>query len=77
VSVLACNRFRCDGTMCHRYSVEHGYICADCFEELCVRGPSTSISDFMKSPKTLGNSHQASRAYFEVVFSDGTRNEKK
>lgn len=34
--------------MCDRYSSKYGYICYDCYEELCKRKPN-SIKEFMAS----------------------------
>lgn len=35
MSVKACNRAGCENIMCNIYSPDFGYICCDCYEELC------------------------------------------
>lgn len=52
MSVLACNRYRCNNIMCDRLSSEHGYICDDCFDELIASNGYISIEDFMNTGKT-------------------------
>ena len=55
MSVLACNRDYCENVMCSRMSVEHGYICDECFNELVgcyMRDTSMSIKRFMTDDDT-------------------------
>lgn len=49
MSVLSCDRRGCTNIMCDRHSYEYGYICNECFEELCQK--HQSISKFMDSEK--------------------------
>lgn len=51
MSVLPCARYGCDGIMCDRHSHEHGYICDDCFTELCQMPFGTDIGEFMDTDK--------------------------
>ena len=46
MGVLNCSRKGCDNIMCYRYSIEYGYICHDCFNELL--NSDKKISKFMK-----------------------------
>ena len=50
MGVLACNRAGCDSIMCDYYSIEYGYICSECLNELRNK-PFTEIRSFMQSPK--------------------------
>jgi len=52
MSVLACDRAGCKNIMCDRYSYDYGYICNDCYSELCVVFP-VDIAEFMKTPKKI------------------------
>ena len=51
MGVLACGRRGCKEIMCNRYAPEFGYICDECFEELCNQGYDTSVLKFMDSCK--------------------------
>lgn len=51
MSVLSCSRRGCENIMCARHSHKHGYICADCFQELCNKGPHVDVAAFMHSRK--------------------------
>ena len=53
MGVLACNRRGCPNIMCDRYSHTYGYICSDCFIELCDK-PNISIREFMNTEKDDG-----------------------
>ena len=48
MSVLACQRFRCESIMCDHHSYEYGYICRGCLTELVARGAGTDIGSFMQ-----------------------------
>jgi hypothetical protein len=37
--------------MCNRYSIEYGYLCDECFQELVSKGIDTDIDEFMSSEK--------------------------
>jgi len=52
MSVLECSRKGCNSIMCDRLSHTYGYLCAECFEELCVS--DLEIEEFLKTEK--GNS---------------------
>ena len=67
MGVRACNRDGCDSISCDRCSLQHGYICWECFEELIKSGPKTRIIDFMKSLKQESN-EKAAIARFNVAF---------
>ena len=47
MSVLACRRRGCENIMCDRFSSEYGYLCDECFAELCKLPEGTRISRFM------------------------------
>ena len=49
MSVLACDRRGCTNIMCDRLSDNHGYICEECFAELCQK--PQDFEEFMNSPK--------------------------
>ncbi len=49
MGVLACDRCGCGNIMCDRLSHFHGYICNECFSELCESGMQPQ--DFMDSTK--------------------------
>lgn len=69
MGVLACNRNGCENVMCDRLSDEYGYICDECFEELCESDNFTNIEDFMKSKKGgSSNNKEAIYAYMDKVF---------
>lgn len=58
--------------MCDRYSVRHGYICEDCFEELVATGRQTDIKMFMdteKQPRELEDSNAVFNLY-DSIFPD-------
>ena len=38
MGVKECNRKGCENIMCDRYSTTFGYICNDCYEEMCCSG---------------------------------------
>lgn len=46
-----CDRNGCQNTMCERYANEHGYICNECFDELCKKLEPLDIAAFMMSRK--------------------------
>ena len=48
MSVLPCARSGCGGIMCDRFSYHYGYICEDCFGELCRLPEDTDIRSFMR-----------------------------
>lgn len=49
MGVMQCDRKECENIMCDRYSDKHGYICNECFEELCTRDRIISAEVFMKT----------------------------
>jgi len=49
MSVLACNRYKCENVMCDRLSDTFGYICNDCFDELVNTDPNMRIDRFMQT----------------------------
>lgn len=51
MGVMSCNRRGCESIMCSRISSAHGYICNECYEELCTTHP-LDIEAFMDSSKT-------------------------
>lgn len=67
MGVMNCHRNGCTNIMCDRYSDEHGYICSDCFEELCANN-NVDIDTFMLSNKVKKNNSRAWQAYCEVIF---------
>ena len=69
MGVLACNRRGCENIMCDRHSLEHGYICNECFEELIKLGLNADIHDFMDSVKgELINDIDESRVFWDKEF---------
>ena len=73
MSVLACNRTGCDRIMCDRHSVEYGYICYECFDELVEAVsflPAGNIQRFMESHKGVHLSDQKKVAedFLNTVF---------
>jgi len=68
MSVLNCNRRRCENIMCNRYSHTYGYICNECFEELVSLGPFVDIHSFMDSEQKYLISEQEVRAIYESIF---------
>ncbi len=70
MGVLSCARSGCENIMCDRYSSEYGYICDECFNELCAKGSDTDIEEFMYSdkPETApepDNAYEKFNAIFE------------
>ncbi len=55
--------------MCDRYSLSHGYICNDCFEEL-VATRNTDIETFMTNGKRSSAPEIDWHAYFDAEFPD-------
>jgi hypothetical protein len=49
MSVLECERNGCKNVMCDRLSHTYGYLCNECFDELC--GSDLEIEDFLKTRK--------------------------
>ena len=68
MGVMSCSRNECENVMCTRYSTEHGYICNECFDELCAKGDIFNVANFMKSVKPTRETRKASRAYYETLF---------
>jgi hypothetical protein len=54
--------------MCDRLSDAHGYICEECFDELCNSGVQTDIEEFMNSKKKDGINKDAAEQYFKIIF---------
>ena len=68
MSTNTCSRNGCYKTRCNRYAVEHGYICEECFNELCTLGPERiNIDDFMRSAKNPTHK-DASIKYYDSIF---------
>ena len=66
MSVLACDRRGCEGIMCDRLSSKFGYICDECFAELCQKGVVVKIEEFMdQSPRHW---LPGSEKYFDEIF---------
>lgn len=61
MSVLACDRSGCENIMCNRLSNDYGYICDECFAELCARR-ILSIGTFMNTPKD--------KRFYDVEYSE-------
>lgn len=54
MGVLSCNRRNCSNIMCDRYNTTFGYVCDDCFSEMCIAQKSDedfTIESFMRSDK--------------------------
>jgi hypothetical protein len=68
MGVLACDRKNCDRIMCDRYSIEYGYICDTCFDELVDSGKD--VAEFMDTefnPNMV--TKKEVRAKYESIFS--------
>lgn len=70
MGVMSCSRNGCNNIMCHRYSVEYGYICNECFEELVHS--NLNATDFMYTKKTNDSDRYD---YYDREFPN-TRNEE-
>lgn len=71
MSVLPCNRHGCENIMCDRHSIEYGYICDECFEELVALKkamPHATTDEFMDSPKQSSTSDADARGWLDAVF---------
>ena len=70
MGVMECSRRGCTSVMCDRYNQDHGYICSDCFEELCNLGVQVNIKTFMESEKEKKSFEEsgAVHAYFDTLF---------
>lgn len=52
MGILRCSRKNCKAVMCDRHSKEHGYICNECFEELCeVWKNRGTVEEFLENSK--------------------------
>ena len=67
MGVMACDRNGCEKIMCDRYSDEYGYLCYECFNELCETGATTDIETFMNTKKGIKN-YKAAKARYEIEF---------
>ena len=68
MGVMTCNRRGCNNIMCDRYSDEYGYICSECFEELCNR-PEIKITEFMnKRKRKQSTNKEAWYKYIDAIF---------
>jgi len=65
MSVLACNRGNCENIMCDRLSHDYGYICNECFAELCGV-EDVSIVVFMSSNVGAYLETEDERTYEEI-----------
>lgn len=73
MGVMACGRVGCDNILCDIYMDDHGYICADCLDDLNALKRNTPghlrgsvydfIEKFMDSPKSRSGSDD-----FDVEF---------
>ena len=65
----SCSRNGCENVMCYKYSDIHGYICYDCFDELCDLGVNANIERFMNTKKCQQEPEQQKPAdYFCTIF---------
>lgn len=65
---MECDRKGCNTVMCHRYNSEYGYICQECFNELCE---STLEVDVFMSTKKDSNRDlkmEARREFLDKLF---------
>jgi hypothetical protein len=69
MGVLSCARMDCSSVMCRRYSSTHGYICSECFQELCAGGLQ-DVASFLTSPKPPPEAARAVEAHFAALFPD-------
>lgn len=69
MGVMACSRWDCENILCSRYSSKYGYICNDCFDELCeTENIDLDIEEFMSSSKKPVAPKINFRDYFEHIF---------
>jgi hypothetical protein len=67
MGVMQCDRTGCENILCDRHSPKFGYLCDRCFEELCTK-TTIDIRNFMESGPTEEDSFEATKAYYETVF---------
>ena len=70
MGVLSCNRNNCDKIMCDRHSSDHGYLCYECFDELCGLGINADVDTFMSSKKGHNGNSEDARTWFSEIFRD-------
>ena len=69
MSVMECDRQGCDNVCCSRFNHKRQeYICYSCFKELVTLGPLANLDDFMAGTLVLDIDHDASHAYFDVLY---------
>ena len=68
MGVLKCDRKNCENIMCRYYSVVHGYLCEDCFEELVSSGYKTDVTNFMSDYRKIDKVD--ARIVFIQIFTD-------
>lgn len=73
MGVMQCSRRGCDNILCDRCSINYGYICYECFEELVNSGMSTDIEDFMNTMKKykFKDTEHTARQRYEQEFPIG------
>lgn len=74
MGVMACSRAGCDNVMCDHHSGTFGYICYECKSELIDTRGTTTIGEFMKTPK-LEYSRDGTYAWESYVDNTFERNE--
>jgi hypothetical protein len=63
MGVLACDRSGCENIMCDKYSIDLGYICWECYNELVSSGGNPK--EFMDSTKEYNAPYD-----YEKIFID-------
>lgn len=67
MGVMACRRNGCENILCDRYSVEYGYICDTCFEEMATI-KVLNIKEFLNSRFSNPKDLPPHRDWYESVF---------
>jgi hypothetical protein len=70
MSVLSCNRKKCENIMCDYYSNKHGYICRECISELINTDGRISIKKFMNSEKDNYKNEVSTCSWEENVLNE-------
>jgi len=67
MGVMSCSRRACENIMCDRYSGAFGYICDECYAELCSLG-IIDIGTFMETVRGPRAVPEAVAAYYDKIF---------
>lgn len=70
MEVKPCCRKGCVNIACDRHSLDHGYICYECFKELVSLGPTVCINTFMSTEKinTVEDTKRIAKIKYDKIF---------